>query len=286
MISKFSLIILVLVSTSVLAQSGVKVLSSDRNSIIIEYTPVYSDTSFREINNQTYLNINFLGGYVPKPENWGEPSIPQFNLNVGVPSEFGNTIEILGTSFVEKSGLISPKPKLIKEGKIQSSDYIFSSDYNNYKTKEDLVSFGDFGYTRDLPVQSFVIHPVKFDVATQNIKLYKTIKFRINFNPAQKISSIPADDFVSGTVLNFNVAKYWVRQKNNNRLNKTIVNSVLASGKWVRFEAPEEGIYKITYSMLSSYGIDPSTVDPELLKFTTMVVNHYLKIRQPHVPLI
>ena len=40
----------------------------------------------------------------------------------------------------------------------------------------------------------------------------------------------------------------------------------MATGKWVRFEAPEEGIYKITKSQLSSFGFDANTIDPRTIK--------------------
>ena len=39
----------------------------------------------------------------------------------------------------------------------------------------------------------------------------------------------------------------------------------MAAGEWVRFEAPEEGIYKIDKQMLESFGIDVS-VDPRTIK--------------------
>ena len=39
----------------------------------------------------------------------------------------------------------------------------------------------------------------------------------------------------------------------------------MAAGEWVRFEAPEEGIYKIDKQMLASFGIDVS-VDPRTIK--------------------
>ena len=43
-------------------------------------------------------------------------------------------------------------------------------------------------------------------------------------------------------------------------------NSVLAAGEWLRFEANEEGIYKIDYNLLSSAGINPDEIDPRTLK--------------------
>ena len=50
-------------------------------------------------------------------------------------------------------------------------------------------------------------------------------------------------------------------------LNKVLLeNSVLSTGKWIRFETREEGIYKISRSTLASFGIDPNSVDPRTIK--------------------
>ncbi|MCK7524870.1 MAG: hypothetical protein MZV64_48320 [Ignavibacteriales bacterium] len=68
-------------------------------------------------------------------------------------------------------------------------------------------------------------------------------------------------------LINYDVAKYWNNQDQKQSLNKIdIVNSVLATGKWVKFEAPEEGIYKISKANLNLYGIDANTVDPRTIK--------------------
>ena len=40
----------------------------------------------------------------------------------------------------------------------------------------------------------------------------------------------------------------------------------MQSGKWIRFETREEGIYKISRSTLASFGLDPSAVDPRTIK--------------------
>lgn len=266
MVGKFSLVILAFFSVSLFAQRDIRVVSSDRNSIVIEFSPSYLDTSTVVINNRQYLNIGFKGGIVPNPENWGNPSVPIKIVNVGVPNETGSTIEIIGSSYVKLTGLIIPKPKMIKEGDYNSSEYIPADNYYDYKSSSEIVNFDEFGYVRNLPVQSIRISPVQFDPSSQTITLYKTIKFRINFSRNQKIAREPADDFASSVILNFDIAKYWVRERKAQSLKKTIINSVLASGKWIKFEAPDEGIYKITYSMLSSYGIDPSTVDPRTIK--------------------
>ncbi len=266
MIGKFSLIIISLFTSSLFAQTEVRIISSDRNSITIEYSPIFNDSSSIRINNQQYVKIGFKGGQIVNPENWGEPETIVKIFNIGVPSEYGNTIEILGTSYKKITGLLVPIPKIKKEGISNSYSYQVSENYNNYKSSQDLVNFDEFGYIRNLPVQSIRVNPVQFDPSSQTITLYKTIKFRINFSSKQRIAPQPSDDFAASSILNFDVAKYWVRERKAQSLKKTVINSVLASGKWVKFEAPEEGIYKITYSMLSSFGIDPSIVDPRTIK--------------------
>jgi hypothetical protein len=266
MIGKFSLIILSLFAASVFARSEVRIISSDRNSITIEYSPDYSDTSFVNINNINYLKINFRNGIIPDRENWGMPSVPVAVLNIGVPSEYGNTIEILGSVTSLMDGLVAPNPKPVKHGISFSYKYELNPDYNSYSDSPEIVSFDDFGYIRNLPVQSIRISPVKFDPLNRKITLYKTIRFRINFAGNQKIASKASDDFAAASILNFDAAKYWVRERKAQSLRKTVFNSVLANGTWYKFEAPDEGIYKITYAMLSSYGIDPATVDPRTIK--------------------
>ncbi len=266
MIGKFSLIILSLFTASIFAQSEVRIISSDRNSIIIEYSPLYQDTSVVKLGERNFLKVDLVKGAVPEQENQGMPAVPVSSLNIGVPSEFGNTIEILGSTSVKMRGLIIPVPNFVKNGVSPVPEYEMSPEYYNYKAPSDLVSFGEFGLIRNLPVQTIQINPVKFEPLGQSITLFKTIRFRINFSSRQRLSSKPADDFAAGAIINFDAAKYWVHERRVESLKKTVYNSVLANGQWVKFEAPEEGIYKIDYSMLSSYGIDAAAVDPRTIK--------------------
>ena len=46
-------------------------------------------------------------------------------------------------------------------------------------------------------------------------------------------------------------------------------SSVLSSGNWYKFSVPDDGIYKIDYSLLQKAGIDPSQVNPKNIKIFT-----------------
>ncbi|WP_290663054.1 C25 family peptidase propeptide domain-containing protein, partial [Ignavibacterium sp.] len=259
----YLLAVLIIFSVSAVAQSDIKVINSDFNSLIVKYTPDFTDTSFVKIDSEVFRNVSLLFGKLLNPDESGKPAIPKRIIPVGIPDEFGNSIEVLNYSYKEIDGQIIPIPEMIPDS---VSYHLIYNKSDNYYTVEaaELVSFGESGYARDILVQNLIISPVQFDPIQNKIKLYSEITFRINFSSAQ-ISSKPVDNFLQDAVINFDVAKYW--NESTKKTNKiTVTNSVLANGKWVRFETPEEGIYKITRSQLSSFGIDPNTVDPRTIK--------------------
>ena len=55
-------------------------------------------------------------------------------------------------------------------------------------------------------------------------------------------------------------------KRKNYQKEKCAINSVLSTGDWYRFEAPEEGIFRINRSFLSDLGIDVNNIDPRTIK--------------------
>jgi hypothetical protein len=76
MISK--ILTLVLAFTAILSsQQDIRILASNQNSIIIEYSPQFIDTSIRKINDQEFRSIGLAFGYVDESTEWGTPEIPE-----------------------------------------------------------------------------------------------------------------------------------------------------------------------------------------------------------------
>jgi hypothetical protein len=265
--SKVQLIILSLIFCfKAFPQEDLKILSSDGNSITLEFNPVFSVTK-EIINDQAFTRVSFPLGSVQNPETAGSPMCQIRKIPIGVPSEFGNTIEILSASVKEIEGRILPIPQFTKDGDLPAYKYEINDRYFFETSNEQVVSFDEFAIVRGMPVQYFLIKPVSFIAAESKIKLYEKIIFRINYSSTRGSHPKSDDKFLEGVIPNFDVAKNWIAQKQSDGLNKTaVVNSVLSAGKWIRFEAKEEGIYKITRSTLSSFGIDPNTVDPRTIK--------------------
>ena len=263
--SKISILLSLIFSFIVFPQEDLRVLSSNTNSVTFEFSPIYSISDV-QINNENFLQVNFLFGSTLNSEDYGKPSIQSRQIPVGVPSEFGNTLEILSVSWKEIEGKILPLPYMIKDGGVNT--YKFELNQNYYSDSErELITFGEFAIVRGMPVQYFIINPVAFNPIENKIKLYDKIVFKVNYGSTPNLLKKSNDTFLKGIIPNFDAAKNWILEKRNSMLEKTqLLNSVLAAGKWIRFEAKEEGIYKISRSTLASFGIDPNSVDPRTIK--------------------
>jgi hypothetical protein len=261
MINKISVIFILLFIPLVHAQQELNIISSDHRSLVIEYTPGI-DTISTVIDYQKYYQLKMPGGGYPVKA--GVPAVPFRIVGVGVPSEFGNTIEILQSSYEIINGKVPPVAKAGKHNGLPFYEHVVGTEYYERQEKE-LIEFGEYGILREMPVQHIIINPVEFNAEIQQIRIYTRIIFKINFSSEQIISSRTTDDpLSSGTVINYNISKSWI--KDTQRLGKVQVNSVLSTGKWYRFEAPEEGIYRISRSQLTVFGIDPASVDPRTIK--------------------
>ncbi len=268
MISKISRIIIFLfIPLYIFPQSDIKVISSNSTSIIIEYTPEYLDTGIVVYNSENFRRAAIKYGSASN----NLPGLPDQQVRallLGIPGEFGNTIKVISYTYKFLAGKLLPNSTPHKkDNDFTEYSYELSADYYNPTEEGELVTFDDFGMMRSLPVQTFLIKPVYYDVAQNRIKIYTKILFQINYAAAKVINRNPVkDDLINDVVINYDVAKHW-RKIEPKRVNKTtVVNSVLSSGTWYRFETENEGIYKITYSMLTSYGIDPAQVDPRTIK--------------------
>lgn len=262
-----SLFFLFTLSTLTLIASDVRVLQTGKEFLIIEYTPRYTDTSFSPLNPEM-RDIRFLNMSVLNPMEFGLYPVSFRKLLIGLPSNQNPVAEILSTEFISLGGKLLPVPRTIKTDGRLSFEYAEApaeilSTHPGFP-KDQIISLGETTTLRDLNVQELFVYPVGRG-SEGNIKLLKRIVVRITFRgvPAQ-LNEGYTDDLLDGVIINYQQAVSWMDKPM--RFNKVLTPSVLATGKWVKFTVPQEGIYRITRSSLASYGIDASTVDPRTIK--------------------
>ena len=261
---KFLIIVFLFLFINGFAKKDFKILSSNTNSITIEYTPFVSNQQEITLSNTKYIDFELLNGVFTSEYKSGEPSIQTRIFNIGVPTEFGNNIKIVSTSYKKVSGKLKPFPEMEKNNELPSYNYLESENYNNYINKE-LVTFGEYGLVRDLPVQNIHVNPIQYYPMKQEIIIYNKIIFRVDFLQTKSSGTVENSDITKNLVLNNSVANNWGKKQNLDK-QKTTINSVLSTGDWYRFEAPKESIFKISQSFLSGMGIDINNVDPRTIK--------------------
>jgi hypothetical protein len=264
--SKILFFFVFLFSTHLFPGNDLKIVSSSKESIVFEYTPKITDSSKITINGTIFTRLSILGCLGINSDEKGAPSLIGRYINVGVPSADGNTFQVLSSEYTDIQGMLTPVPRLVKNGKVSDEIYETGDKYFRSTFNDDIIAAGKSGVMRNLRVKQFIIKPVKFDYQSNTIRIYKKIVFKIVYSQTKNNSVTLQDNFLNGVVENYGTAKAWGINNSKAVAKVNGGNSVLNSGKWFRFDAPDEGIYKITKTMLSSYGIDANSVDPRTIK--------------------
>ncbi|MEW6193765.1 MAG: type IX secretion system sortase PorU [Bacteroidota bacterium] len=260
--TKFSLLFLFFILNALCIAQDVKVLSSNSSSLVIEYSPVITDTSIIVVNGQNYVNLNIKGTRIENINVPGVTQVPVKEINIGVPTEFGNSIRIISTNYSSLEGMYIFNPDYERDSISIYPKYSVAQS-NEAESINDVVSFGEYGLVRSLPVQTIKIYPVQADLENNKIKILSRVVFSVNFSSSAAQTENISEDFLAGVVLNWDVAKKWGVKKQQT-LSK--VSQTLTAGTWYRFETPEEGIYKIDRNFLQGLGINVSVIDPRTIK--------------------
>ena len=155
---KFSLLFILLIANIVVFAQDIKILSSSSSSITVEYSPVYTDTTFFIENGESCFSVNILGTYLDNQINPQLGRLPVRELKVGIQSELGNTLQIVSETYSNISGKYLNK----NESWNNAGNGENKSSEENYRYGESVV-FGQYALIRNLQVQSILIFPVIID---------------------------------------------------------------------------------------------------------------------------
>ena len=180
---KFSIILFLFLCLKVtFASNDLRVVTSDNSSVVIEYTPQYGDTSLIDKKGVQYRSVQLINGSSGTGMDELNSPLPSRLINVGVPAEYGNVIQILSTQFSKLTGKMEFNSSL-------ENDYRRGADNSQVQIStidRELVTFDEYGLSRDLQIQTIRINPVKYNPDISEITLYTKIVFRITFGSASK----------------------------------------------------------------------------------------------------
>ncbi|NUN09828.1 MAG: type IX secretion system sortase PorU [Ignavibacteriaceae bacterium] len=243
--------------------NDIKVLHSDAASIVLEYTPIITDSSLFSIEGRDFLRLAIYNG-ISRNTKRGFPGIQSRAVKLGLPESNGNKVTIISLEKKAIKNMPAPVLFLDKESRL----FVPFFDENSYASTQEqpLAELINIGNLRDLITGDLVINPIQYNHSLRELTLYTKVIIKIDYAGSSGRLNATRDDILETLILNYPVAKNWVT-RNKFRANKVKnTGSVLSSGKWYRFPVTDEGIYKITRGQLSQFGIDAATVNPRKIQ--------------------
>ncbi len=133
------------------------------------------------------------------------------------------------------------------------------------------------GFLRSQRLARLVIAPFQYDPQRRQLIVHTRIRFSVRFTeiPAQASSTQiaepePVEDVLRAVLLNYDQARLWRVPPEAAPLPE-IARSASAAATSVRYKIPidHDGIYRITYDQLASWGLPVDTLDPRTISISS-----------------
>ena len=231
----------------------------------------------RQLTTDNYLTEIYFAG-----ADWtldvGKPRLPIYAQRIGIPT--------MGTPVVT---VIQARPEMrsVENVRITPDDPIFPSLTASSRISQgfyptQLVEVIPVGFVREQRVASLQINPIQYNPATKQLKIFKSVTFRIDFPPFSKIAvskmgeinenlfpdSQYFESLFQGTLRNYEQAKPWRSQRRTSYRNYAPGAPTLTTNT-LRFKIPviRTDLYRITYNHIkAAAGIDPEDIDLDTVR--------------------
>lgn len=249
------------VSTKVNQTIDYKIISSDSKGIELEYVPVY-DNDINAINTSSDVSHP------------GAPEVSYRSFPIFLPSENGNSIEIIDIQYEDVYNVdIQPVPRL-KRGKESITEFEYLRDDKVYQQNkfypEKSTNLEYSGIFREKYLGNLKVYPIIYNPVSKSVKKIKYLRVKINFvsSPQMMKTALSKEEksFLRNLTLNWKVSMNWSVDKKPGYSAPAPFNSALSSGDFYKIEIKETGMYKVDKATLQSIGIDVNSINPATIR--------------------
>ena len=246
---------------------------------LVEQSPSLTDNG--QLTTDNYPTEVYFAG-----ADWtldvGKPRLPIYTQRIGIP--------VVGTPIVT---VIEARPEIrsVENIRITPDDPIFPALTTNsrpatsqtqgfYPTQ--LVEAIPVGLVREQRIASVQINPIQYNPATKQLRIFKSVTFRIDFPPFAAtggiVSAAPSifsknspafESLFQGTLRNYEQAKSWRSQRRTPYRNHAPGAPALTVSSTLRFKIPvtRTDLYRITYNHIkAAAGIEPEDIDLDTVR--------------------
>ena len=258
----------------------VKIIEQSASRIVIDWQP--QDFRLNEIEtdgkmfNRAVFDMAFSAG---EP---GMPDIPWRSFTVGKPKGSAVRITLLESDKTTFSNVnLAPLPEM-GQNKQGISRFIYIQDASVYNSErlypQQTILHADGGKFRDIAIEKIQLTPLQYSPATKTVQFHKRMRLLIEFTPPPGRSGKfrsrgKLDALYQSILLNFDQAKNW-QSKERLALKKVS----MSDGDWYRIPVTEDGMYKITRTVLADAGINTSGLSIDAVRLYNNG-GHYLSYR-------
>jgi len=279
------------------ASMGAQVLEMLPDGLVVEFQMPELKTDIRTVAGQTLQLLSFNG--CSFTHEVGKSQIPIRVVSLGIPDASEPIVSIVDA----KSSLLSgyrlyPVENPVIRRKRDAQNAMLASGFSapsldtNYTVESEFAMDEDFykksrfypsvlaaikpmGYIRQQRIARLQFHPIQYNPATGQLRIYKKLVVRVRFagfiGPARTdISQYSGggdvgafEDLYQNVLLNYEQARNW-RTPRQSIAALAPPQMTTASALETRYKLSinKTGIYRLDYSYLKSNGIDPGTIDP------------------------
>ncbi len=275
-----TLIYFVGLTVGISAESQIRTIHGDAESLILEFK--LSDLEYRkkEIEGRSYSEINFEGAKLTMEV--GKPQLPTYSELIGIPLTALPHVTIIDsrteTRSIQEVMPAQPHPTLGSDDLQFSEGASFVINRESYRQNRlyplHLVEVVPIGFVREQRIARLAIHPVQYNPQTSQLKIYHELQIRVDFHrqpaaPSHVRSpyrpSQPFEEFFQKRLLNYNQARAW-RKLLPSQSQAPAAPSRLLGEERYKILIKETGMYRITYDNLHKVGVKMEEIDLETIK--------------------
>ena len=282
----FQILCLLCFNTIVWAESPLQIVHTDAASLTFTFNLPDLKIETQEIKGRSFSQISFEGAKLTMKI--GHPRLPTYIQSIGIPDGVSPYASIMNArSEVRPTQTIVPmqpdENQRFGTGHYRATDEpIIDLDF--YRKDRfhptHLVEIVPLGFVRGQRIARLQINPVQYNPARKQLKVYRSLQVRINFNhlsvdllqsgplrsAPNKTSSQPFEQFFETNLLNYQQAKMWRRaQRSPIRMAAAPAIGTETEERY-KIVINKTHIYKITLHDLKQAGADVAQIDLRTVK--------------------
>lgn len=267
--------------------ADVQIIGTLNDGLVIAFQMPEIKANSKEAGGQTYQALSFKN--CSFTHEVGKAQVPIRIITLGIPDASRPDVSVLSS---ESSLLTGYKLYPVIEETNSAIDRTFYAQSAFYPS--DIAQIKPIGYLREHRLARLELHPVQYNPATGQTRIYKKLKVKVTFSTPGVGYSTPDtnshftskvrqsvnafEDLYKDTLLNYDQARGWKKSRGVPSRDVTF-DAAVEEGKLFRSLAPsreleikyklvinENGIYRLDYYYLKSVGIDPTTIDPRRIE--------------------